>query len=360
MEIQRGQILVQRYFDIADEVDLKKAELLGAGISRRARFGGSAKTITLANPPLELVLAYNSPTFLDTLGTTELIARIYDVGALVLTYSIALPNNCNRDQLIAMAQRIADSDETITAISRPYVDSLRQQLASALKPGGNLNLVEDYTIFFLQQITPVEQAEQYIEQLDVPRLLAGDTGNLSKQERKQLADTAFSYRSDDLVVIDWNSALIVEPSGVGDVAEILELATMQMLELRIYDDLIGSALDRVYRQLDVDPSAFFPARHYRKISRQVMQLFMDVSEISERIDNCFSFIGDNYLARIYRSAVEEFGIPHWQAQLKNRLQMLQRINEVTVDHLTSQKSFGIEVMIMLLILGEITLAFYRH
>lgn len=358
MQVSRGTVLIQRFFDIADEIDLAVAEKLVTQLYRRARFAGNARHMQLADPPLEMALGRRLNDVPELLGS-EVLVRLYDVGALVVTFILELPTGMGGEALIRLAQRLASAEDAITAAARPIASEVRTAITQACRAGETAGVVEDYTIFYLRSTDPLLDADGLLQHLDVPRLLLGETEPIAERERAHLLHASFSYRPDDLVVVEWNAALILDPSGAADVPELLEMTSMQMLELRAYDSLVGRALDRLYKELEVQPSALFRAKYFRDLSRRIMQIFVDVSKISERIDNSFTFLGDTWLARIHRATVTEFGIPHWQRQLRNKLEVLRQINQLLVDQITSQKSLNIEVAVAVLIMLEIILALFR-
>ena len=359
MDVTGGKVLIQRFFDIAEAIDLKEAEPFGRKLARRARFAGNVRHIDLPNPPLEIPLGPRGVDVLN-LGISEVLVRVYDVGALVVTFVVDIRTPMPGNDLIVMAQRIAEGEADITNAARAISDEVRLAFKDAITPGEVADdVVEDYTIFYIRDTHPKLDAQGLQAALDIPRLLMGETEPLAAQERTQLMHAQLSYRPDDLVVVEWNSAVVLEPTGAPDAQEILELATIQMLELRVYDRLVGKGLDSLYKELEGEQYTFFRSSRYRKLSRRIMQLYVDVSEITERIDNAFTFLGDSFLARIHRAAVSEFGIPHWQKQLRSKLEVLRQINELLVNQITSTRSLSLEGAIVFLIILEIILAVFR-
>ena len=358
MQITRGRVLAQRFFDIAEEVNLARAESCVRELSRRPRFVGSAKHIELPNPPLEMALGHRG---VEVVGhqAHDVVVRIYDVGALVVTLVLALPDPTDPEALVALAQDIASAEDHITELARPIADEIKAAILPACKITDlTSDIVEDYTLFVVQATTPPVQASTLHEHLDVARLLAADTGGLAEQERKNLTHASYSYRPDELVVIDWNSALVLDPAGAQEVAELLEFTVMQMLELRTYDAMVGRALDRVYKDLDDTSRSLWQTRNYPALSRRIMRLFVDVVEIAERVENSLTFLGDTWLARLHGAAAIEFGIPRWQKQLRNKLDVINSINKLLAEQINSQKSMRIELAICFLIVIEVVLAFF--
>jgi hypothetical protein len=359
MQIRRGRILAQRFFDIAEGVNLVEAELLVRELSRRPRFVGSARHIELPNPPLETILGARDLILAD-LPVTDVVVRIYDVGALVVTFVLALPNPTDPEAMIGYSSRISAAEDAITHAARPVAQEIATAILPACKPSDMVsNIIEDYTVFYIQETSPNVTGQTLGDHLDMPRLLAADEGPIAPQERQNLVHAAYSYRPDDLVVVDWNSAIVLDPTGGQEVPELLELTVMQMLELRTYDGRVGRGLDRLYKELETEERAFFRGSNYTMLSRRIMQMYVDVIEITERIDNSLTFLGDTWLARLHAGAAVEFGIPKWQKQLRNKLEVLHQINTLLVDQITSQKTMRIEVAIVGLILIEVLMAIFR-
>jgi hypothetical protein len=351
MKITRGRIYIQRLFDIADEINLTLAEERVAKLSRRPQLAANARHIELPTPPLEFHL---EPQKLLDLSPSpcEVLVRLYDVGAVVITFMIDIQNIMGED-LIKLGKYIAEVETDITEVARPISKQISEVVRPACKLGEASQVVEEYTIFYVQNTEPMLNASKLGEGLDIPRLLLGESESISDGERAQLMRSTFSYRPNDLVCIDWNAAFVLEPSCAVDVPELLELVSVQMLELRAYDAVVGSALHNLYENLDSNKKSFFRASRFARLSRRIMKLYVDVIETTERIDNALTFLGDTYLARVHRAAVAEFGIPHWQHSLRNKLEVLRQINEIIIQQITSQKSLNIEILIAALIFIEI-------
>src|SRR5205814_6136455 len=77
-----------------------------------------------------------------------------------------------------------------------------------------------------------------------------DPSRLSDQEMIESTGKYFSYYERDIVVMDWDAALIVdEPRYFDEVLYIMELANLQLAELEAYDRILDAAVDRSYRDL---------------------------------------------------------------------------------------------------------------
>src|SRR5690242_20357848 len=77
-----------------------------------------------------------------------------------------------------------------------------------------------------------------------------DPSRLSAQEAEESSGKYFSCYERDIVVMDWDAALIVdEPRNFDELLYIMELANLQLAELEAYDRILDDAVERAYRDL---------------------------------------------------------------------------------------------------------------
>ncbi len=358
MQVTGGRILAQRIFDVADEVRLAEAEALLRKTSDRLSFVRTASRIRNTQPPLQVVL--DAPfSAIEGVPARSVVTRIYDLGAVVVTFEIPLPGPMSGEELIAFAARVLDSEERITDEARPIAEGITRAVAGASKIGDVSSIVEDYTIIIVDGLEPKLTGEELRAELDIARLLLGEKGRIASGERAHVLRQSFSYNPEELVVLDWNSALIVDPRGGLEVADVIELASMQLLELRAYDQIVQRSLTRLYKEIGGRGARGLFSRRYRQLSVDIMRLFVDLSELTDRFDNSLQMIGDTWLARIHRAAVEEFDIPRWRRLLEDKLNVLHQFNTLLVDQVTTRDSMRLEASIVALILFEIFLALVK-
>src|SRR5262249_50978889 len=129
-----------------------------------------------------------------------------------------------------------------------------------------------------------------------------DIHQLSKQEAEESTGRYLSYYQNDLVVIDWDAALIVdEQPDFEEVLYAMELANLQLAELEAYDRILDDSLERAYRDL--------AQRRYRTkahVLRQLREIRIDMARFSDELMNITKFFGDWHLARIYEAIAARF------------------------------------------------------
>jgi hypothetical protein len=203
-------------------------------------------------------------------------------------------------------------------------------------------------------------APELLAHAPLPELLLGETSSvaLSSPEREDVLSHHFTYLDDDLAVLHWNSAFVLEPSGVEDIPDLLEFATAHLLELRYYDDLLDRELHRIYDELEAggSPVVNMLTRRYRKLQRRTAALLLEISEMIERLENAVKIVGDFYLARLYQSAVRRFRLPAWQETVLRKQRLLSEVNDLIGDAADTSRGEVLEMAIILLIVWEIVAA----
>src|SRR5581483_5073459 len=270
--VKSGAIVALRLFDIAYAIDLARAEALwaqrqGGGSSRSQLSATPAKAVAFDVPPVLLSLDA-VPLHLDGNGLkAAATARLYDFGVVALALRIpvadcdwaAYTRLCN-----AAAQAIDGAlwEELLGRVRRPLVQALHRPYDSGVQ--------EDYLLAIVQQWSEPLKTAELEQRLDLVPLLSGDKRPLSEGARRELLRQRFSYYEDDLVVITWDRAFIVEPRGDSDVADVLEVANAQLLEQRYYDELLDDELPRMYDLVEQAQRArhWYAPRRFADLARR--------------------------------------------------------------------------------------------
>ncbi len=360
-----GAVLVYRLFDVADAVDLVTAEKAVAAPKSRLRLEGaqSGSALELPRPPLHLALGPRELSLASGTRRAEASAHVFDYGVVSIRYTLPIPPGTALADLVPLAEELfVDPTPALDGEARREAEDLSRALGGALERPHAWDGLESYQVFLVRRFEegPVGAAE-LLASAPIPELLLGETSTvpLSQAEREDVLGYRFTYLEDDLAVLHWNSAFVVEPSGVEDIPDLLELATAHLLELRYYDALLDRELHRIYDEIEAggSPIANIFTRRYRRLQRETAALLVELSEMIERLENAVKIVGDFYLARLYLSAVRRFRLAAWQETVLRKQKLVADVNDLTGDAADTSRSELLEVAIILLILFEIVAAF---
>jgi hypothetical protein len=365
--VREGRVLAYRQLDVADEIDLAACQgLMRATASRRnALTREGAQSLVFSAPPLEIVLGPQSLRLPRTGAhiEAEVSARLFDYGAISFSFEVPIPPGSELGTIIPLCDELYDAPELEHA-SRALVQPLLARLGVAIRRPHDWHAVETYTVVFVRRFDGDPCAAEVLASRSLASLVLGEPASrrLSDPQREDVLAHAFSYFDDDLVVVDWNAAFVLEPSGSRDIPDILELASSQLLELRYYDELFDAELARVYRELDRARGRRITdvvRNPWVDLGRRVVVRLVELSEFAERVDNTLKVIGDFYLARVYESAVRRFRIRAWQASIDAKQALLAQAYGLIRGEIDSRRTTLLELVVIGLIVLEVLIAL-RH
>ncbi|MBV9537925.1 MAG: hypothetical protein JOY70_03210 [Acidisphaera sp.] len=362
MEVATGHIVALRLYDVAFAIDLAQAEALwsrhAAGRAARSRLTGTPpKAMAFGVAPLALALDPVELHLETGRVTASVAARLYDFGAVTLALRVpvaGLPWDAYVAQLNAVGRAAADWPALLAAVQAVLAPAMTRPIAKVLE--------EDFLIATVQTLSERLTAADLLARIDVVPLLSGESRPLSDGARADLVRQRFSYYPDDLVMLTWDRAFILEPRGDNDVADVLEVANAQLLEMRYYDELLDDELPRMYDLVETARRGLnvFTSRRYGTLARRLYTLVAEVTELTERVDNALQVTEDVYLARIYGAALELYRVPLVTAAVNRKLAIVRDTYQALYDEASSARSEVMEVAVILLILAEVVLALLRH
>jgi hypothetical protein len=368
LRVRSGQVVALRLFDLAYEINLKRAEELWAqrtqGTSARGRLVGTPpKAVSFGVPPLALELG---PVAIEVAGiamTATATVRLYDFGVAALALRLPVQDLDWPD----FARWVNATDRAIgptatTDVWETLLAQLRRLLSEALDRPTASRPHEDYLLAVVDGLDPPLAADTLLEQVDLVPLLSGEDLPLSKGAQHDLLRQRFSYHPDDLVVLTWDRAFILEPRGETDVADVLEIANAQLLEMRSYDEMLDEELPRMRTLVETarQHTNLLAARRYARLARRLHTLVGEVSVLSERVDNALQVTEDVYLARVYAAAMDLFRVPNVSAAVDRKLAIIRETYTALHDEAAGARAAFLETAILALIAVEIALSLLRH
>jgi hypothetical protein len=162
-----------------------------------------------------------------------------------------------------------------------------------------------------------------------------------------------SYYEHDLVVIDWDAALIIdEPQNFDETLHVIELANLQLAELEAYDHLLDDALDRSYRDLRQRS-----LRRRGGVLDELREIRVDLARFSDELSNITKFFGDWHLARIYENISARFHLGDWHRTIDEKLKTLDDLYQLLQHDQTNRWMLILEVTIVLLFIIDLVILF---
>lgn len=355
VKIQKGSVLVYRIFDIAEEIDVNRARTLlqnikGPDVFRVPKF--IDRGLIVKSQPLAFDLGRVDVKLECGAFAMEVIGKVRDYGVLSLIYEIPLPPGTDWNRLVAIAADLEEGSE-IDEIAQAQAREVSQRIAAALKKPNSWDVFEDYIIYNLEKFEGDTTAHNLLERADVPALLlAEDDTEIAHATRRSILENTYQYAVGDLVLVEWNSALVVEEVPSRDVADILEFAVTHLLEMRFYDDLLDRRLAQLYDDIERSKDSVLRAP-FAQIYQDASARYIEFSELTERVENSLKVVGDFYLATVYRAATRRFRLNDWQQDITRKMNLLAQVSSLLQGEVNIRRSHWMEVTVIVLIAFEI-------
>ncbi len=359
-----GEVVYVYAFDVAYEMTRQPVrELLGQPVAQfvvdsskrspRHLFFYRPQMVRL--PPLER-LGPHGPVRL------ERAIKLLPVGALSIT--VRVPFAVQQVEDLVVYHDLQFSNGSLHEEVRRLAEEVRRELAPYyVRPVPNLAEEEAYTVFCIESPLRTEDgtalsAENWLRanRRAVASLLTQepDSDHLSKQEADESTGRFLSYYEHDLVVIDWDAALLIdEARNFDETLYVMELANLQLAELEAYDRILDDSLERAYRDLAARPS-----RGRTATLRELREIRIDLARFSDELSNITKFFGDWHLARIYENISARFHLADWHRTIDDKLQTLDDLYQLLNHDQTNRWMLILEVTIVLLfVIDLVILAF---
>jgi hypothetical protein len=358
-----GEVVYIYAFDVAYDMSRQPIrELLGQTVAQFAVDGSKRsprhlffyKPQMVRLPPLERI-GPHGPVRL------ERAVKILPVGAISIT--VRVPFSVRRIEDLVDYHDLEFSNGVLQEEVRRLAEEIRQELGPHLiRPVKQLAEEEAYTVFCIQ--SPLATADESplsaenwlrAQRREVASLLTQepDIDHLSTQEADESTDRHLSYYEHDLVVIDWDAALIIDhPENFDETLYIMELANLQLAELEAYDRLLDEALERSYRDLGERR-----ARARGDVLRELRDIRIDLARFNDELSNITKFFGDWHLARIYENIAARFHLGDWHRSINGKLKTLDDLYQLLKQDQNNRWMLILELTIVLLFVIDLVMLF---
>jgi hypothetical protein len=197
----------------------------------------------------------------------------YDFGAVAVIYRI--PIRGSLETLLELSQELYDNESLLTD-SQQRADQLLKGLGDSVMDAGIANVVEDYVIYNIESFAPSFDlnALSSTQAQWIAKILRAEGQPLSNQEVEDALAAKIAFGLEDLTLVDWNAALIIDREG-DDIRAVLEFANVELLELRYLDQKLDRALDRAYEALSRSWNLLKMFGYYSTDLRRVAELQVD-------------------------------------------------------------------------------------
>lgn len=299
-------------------------------------------------------------------------ARIHEVGAVSILFRIQLDGELQDFINYSSPYRIGAYQGgqriDLSRLSSDYADQILGKLASSLSRRCERDETpEEYTVLCISNLPQGKDAIQFVQQNK--KVFTGmlreidDVERISESESESALKYWVLYSSDYLVIVDWASSIIVQTNrDYEDYLLTIELANLQLLQLRAFDKLVDRLIDRAYsdtRYLS-NPSllSILSVRGLSATVADIAEMRMELTDVLDKVMNITKFFGDYSLAKLYEYLSARLHLQEWEKTVSQKLATLGDVYQMASDKVASRQMIVLETLIVLLFVFEVLVTIY--
>jgi hypothetical protein len=361
LSVERGACQSIFVYDIGFAIDLNQAERLLASATRESikHKRRAPQYFEYTPAPLRISQSVRPVCINETFVTDSQVQLVvYDFGAVSVFYRIPICGDTSR--LLSLSEGLYENKELLSD-SRRRVEDLLKLIHTAVSKADVSPFVEDYAIFQVDAFAGPVSVEELTTRhsCEIAQILRAEARDLSPGEVSDAMSHRISFGKDDVAIIDWNAALVVDKEAE-DVLTVLEFANVELLEMRFLDRTLDNALSLAYDRVSKRSRKWFQFRSNPSDLRDISQWQVDSARLFESVNNVLKLLGDQYLARLYRLAAQRFHVADWDASILRKLQTLESIYQKLADQVVSRRMEVLEWIIIFLFVISIVLPLLSH
>ncbi|HEX9069345.1 MAG TPA: hypothetical protein VF807_11310 [Ktedonobacterales bacterium] len=355
--IFRGTIQLLQLFDMSYSIDLEQAQ------ARLVKPGGRTRpvvsrggSIQMPELPVEVALGEQALSVDGQDYQAELYARIYDLGIIALRLTVQLPEPCDWARATEIMDALLPYPPVVTACFERHRDSLGETLGPALIRPNSVTRTEDYSLLIVSRLDGPTTASALAQHPALLQATLGEPKRLSASATS-LA-TTLSYYDDDLIILTWNGALVIEPDALArdDVGLLLEFANAQLLALRTYDDEVQADLTQLTATVRARHPPLLGLSRTSQLQRDIATLIADINDTSARVENALKVTEDVYWNRVYAAAIRTLRVQVWRDGIAGSVEVLRQTSALLHDEAETALTVLLEVLVIVLIAVELDVA----
>lgn len=251
------------------------------------------------------------------------LSKIHSFGVLSFSYRIPFEGT-----FAELKKRLIELKNYYDQLSDTYAYDTFRKIVEAVTSPQFCNLKNDYFTVHITPLKSLVSGERIMTEYgsDVASLLRLELNPLSSYQQDSILRSRTGYYGDELIIIDSGGAFVYDDKCY-DAMELFEFVTIQTLELQYFDRLLDKRLHRFYSNA---PDALGPVSTDRTKEpiTDLAQLRVDISVITERLENSIRMAGDEYYTEIYQRLVKKLSLDRWREAVQRKLDIIRDLYEV--------------------------------
>ncbi len=195
----------------------------------------------------------------------------------------------------------------------------------------------------------------------IASILRFEKETISPFQIDDILESATGYYREDMVIIDTEASFVYDKEPE-ELLSFFEFSMIQQLELRYFDKILDQKLDAVYHRALKKPSLGNCLPFISLIKdplSELSNLKVDISVITERLDNSIKTVGEAYYSEVYDLLVEKLAIKSWQQSVAKKLEIIRDVRTIHQNLVDAIREDMLSVLIIILIFIELVVGLLK-
>lgn len=345
-------------FDLGAEIDLGSIDHLLGGLALPAPLVSRMPAPTSLTLPAPLRVEVPADRFGIAPPGTRLEVRLHALGVLAVRVRIPFEGS-SIQELPNAAAGVRLGPHTPRQAARRLCEDVQAQIPHALiEPYDVAVEPETYTVYCLHDALPARLLNQDASPLAGVLIGERNWASLAPATIEDTLQRRIQYTTDDLVAVGWDNAIAAFPSGdYEDVLDVMELANLELLELRTLDALMDARIDLSVAQLERLWARGGLFRSARGLLEDLSELRADFVRIRDSIHDQGKIYGDWYLAKVHQRLRDRFHLAEWENAVETKMESLGAMFQLAGEETNHRRALLLELMIVLLFVIDLLALF---
>lgn len=351
-KIFSGNVFIFYSFDVGDDIDLEGIKNSQVLFRRPLVLSKYFKNYHI---PVEVELPHPHTS------TRCISTKLHNFGVISLAYKIPFSQS-----LESLREEINIIEEEFREQSITDASIIFNKIKNYIKQAKFFHLRNSYVVIqvdFEPELTDTIKLKQDYGSL-IASILRFETELLSEYQKNEILDGAIGYYRGDLIIIDTEAAFVYDDE-YEELLVLFEFANLQLLELQYFDRVLDQHLNEVYEQDKVRKigySTYLPLVSVVKGDpvAELGKLRVDISVITERLENSIKLAGEAYYSELYSVLVSKLEIANWRDSINRKLDIIKDIRTVYENKVNIIRDDLLSVLIIILIFIEVIIGILHY
>jgi len=357
-----GKVVYYRIYDAGGMIDIDKLKFKTSDTLDQLQISIQSSIPPYISIPPLCIIKTPAKIIETSTGKTKIepLVKVFSIGVISIQISIDF-ENITFEELNKYCNpkiKIKDNFENIDVIFNEILSEVNKKIKNALYDLYEVSVThETYTVFCFSKVGDIlikDFLTTNRKKIAGILTLRESEPMLSDKEINDILESYFSYEQNDFVIMDWDSAIIVNPNKkFEDILLVLEISNLMLLELRTYDSYLNQILKDSYKDIDLFYSKKLRYKTAKDTIKDIITTRIDLLRMTDVLTNTTKFIGEWYLAKLYDSCAEKFHLIEWEKNISRKLSTLNELYMVLNNALHDRKMLILEFSIVLLFIVDL-------